>query len=137
MPQPKDRIALTAALLAVSATAALAQPAPRTSGLPLQPPPADAVVGEVVIQAPKVVERSRYGVIGQEILMSVNVSYADLDMRSPEGATELDRRVKVAANYVCTQLDRRYPEGHPEAFYCAKSAVDGAKPQVIQARSVQ
>jgi UrcA family protein len=129
--------AALAGAIALSATVALAQPAPRTSGLPLQPPPADAVVGEVVIESPKVVERTRYGVIGQEILMSVRVSYADLDMRTADGAAELDRRVNVAANYVCEQLDRRYPEGAPEVFYCAKNAVSGAKPQVIKARNTQ
>jgi UrcA family protein len=132
MPQP---IALLSAAFALAASAALAQSAPPTSGLPLQAPPADAVVGEVVIESPKVVERTRYGVIGQEVLMSVRVSYADLDMQSAGGVAELDRRVNVAANYVCEQLDRRYPEGAPELFYCAKNAVNGAKPQVIKARN--
>ena len=69
--------------------------------------------------------------------MSVRVSYADLDMKSPDGVAELDRRVNVAANYVCKQLDRRYPEGDPDSFYCAKNAISGAKPQVIQARNTQ
>ncbi len=138
MPQSIcQRALLAAAMIVLSAGAALAQPAPPTSGLPLQPPPSDAVVGEVTIEAPKVVERTRYGVIGQEILMSVRVSYADLDMQSADGVAELDRRVNVAANYVCKQLDRRYPAGEPEAFYCAKNAVSGAKPQVIQARNTQ
>ncbi len=131
-----SRAALAAAI-ALCATAALAQRAPPTSGLPLQPPPADAVVGEVVIEAPRVVERQRYGTIGQEISMSVRVPFGDLNMQSADGVAELDRRVSVAANYVCTQLDRRYPEGAPELFYCAKNAVNGAKPQVIKARNTQ
>ena len=135
MPQSIYGRAALAAAIALTAGAALAQPAPPTSGLPLQPPPTDAVVGEVTIEAPKVVERTRYGVIGQEILMSVRVSYADLDMQTADGVAELDRRVGVAANYVCNQLDRRYPEGDPDAFYCAKNAVAGTKPQVIQARN--
>lgn len=137
MPHSIGPRALLAAALVLTAGAALAQPPPPTSGLPLQPPPADAVVGEVVIESPKVVERTRYGVVGQEILMSVRVSYADLDMKTPDGVAELDRRVNVAANYVCKQLDRRYPEGDPDSFYCAKNAVSGAKPQVIQARNTQ
>ncbi len=137
MAQSIYRRAALAAAIALTAGAALAQRPPPTSGLPLQAPPADAVVGEVVIEAPKIVERQRYGVIGQEVLMSVRVSYADLNMQSPDGVAELDRRVKVAANYVCTQLDRRYPEGAPELFYCAKNAVNGANPQVIKARNTQ
>jgi UrcA family protein len=135
MPQPMHRRAALAAAITLTAGAALAQSDPPTSGLALQPPPADAVVGEVTIEAPKVVERTRYGVVGQEILMSVRVSYADLNMQSADGAAELDRRIKVAANYVCQQLDRRYPEGAPELFYCAKNAVNGVKPQVIKARN--
>jgi UrcA family protein len=135
MPQPVYSRAALAAAIALTAGAALAQSDPPTSGLALQPPPADAVVGEVTIEAPKVVERTRYGVVGQEILMSVRVSYADLNMQSADGAAELDRRIKVAANYVCQQLDRRYPEGAPELFYCAKNAVNGVKPQVIKARN--
>jgi UrcA family protein len=129
--------AALAAAIALTATTALAQREPRTSGLPLQAPPADAVVGEVVIEAPRVVERQRYGTIGQEISMSVRVPYGDLNMQSPDGVAELDRRINVAANYVCEQLDRRYPEGAPEVFYCAKNAVSGAKPQVIKARNTQ
>ena len=137
MPHSIGPRALLAAALVLTAGAALAQAPPPPSGLPLQPPPADAVVGEGVIASPKVVERTRYGVVGQEILMSVRVSYADLDMKTPDGVAELDRRVNVAANYVCKQLDRPYPEGDPDSFYCAKNAVSGAKPQVIQARNPQ
>jgi UrcA family protein len=137
MAQSIYRPAILAGLLALTATAAFAQGDPPTSGLPLQPPPPGLTVGEVVIEAPKVVERQRYGVVGQEVLMSVRVSYADLDMKTPAGAATLDQRVKDAANYVCKQLDRRYPVGDPDSFYCAKNAVVDAKPQVIKARSVQ
>lgn len=127
---------LAALLATAAASTALAQRDPPQSGLPLQPPPAGLTVGEVVIEAPKVVERQRYGTIGQEVLMSVRVSYADLDMATPDGVAELDRRVSEAAKYVCGQLDRRYPQGDPDSFYCAKNAVSDAKPQVIQARNV-
>jgi UrcA family protein len=135
MSQSAYRRAALAAALTLTAGAALAQGDPPQSGLPLQPPPPGATVGEVVIEAPKVVERTRYGVVGQEILMSVRVPYGDLNMASPEGVAELDHRITVAANYVCNQLDRRYPDGAPEAFYCAKNAVIDAKPQVIKARN--
>ena len=132
---------LAAAALALTAGAAAAQG--RTlpekdlpqSGLPLQPPPEGSTVGEVVIEAPKFVERSRMGVISAEVSMSVRVPYGDLDMRSAEGAAELDRRIQVAADYVCDQLERRYPQGSPETFYCAKEAVRGTRPQVIKARN--
>jgi UrcA family protein len=36
---------------------------------------------------------------------SYRVSYADLDLSTPDGQKELDRRVRVAAEYVCGQLN--------------------------------
>lgn len=137
------RTALLAAALTLTAGAASAQS--RTipekdlvqSGLPLQPPPEGATVGEVVIEAPKFVERSRLGIVSAEVSMSVRVPYGDLDMKSEDGAAELDRRIQVAADYVCGQLERRYPQGAPETFYCAKDAVRGTRPQVIKARNTR
>lgn len=135
MSQSAFRTLALAAALTLTAGAAMAQrPSDLPdSGLPLQPPPAGVTVGEVIIEAPKVVERSRMGVVSMDVSMSVRVPFGDLDMHTPDGVTELNRRVVVAANYVCEQLDRKYPEGSPEKFYCAKEAVSGAKPQVIRA----
>ena len=65
----------------------------------------------------------------------MRVPYDDLDMRTPAGVAELDARVAKAAAYVCDQLDKQYPEGSPETFYCTKNAIAGAKPQVIKARN--
>jgi UrcA family protein len=142
MSKPARRAALfAAAAFTLIAGAALAQPRSipekdlPQSGLPLQPPPEGATVGEVIIEAPKIVERSRLGIVSAEVSMSVRVPYGDLDMRSADGAAELDRRIKVAADYVCDQLERRYPQGSPETFYCAKEAVRGTRPQVIKARN--
>jgi len=67
--------------------------------------------------------------------LSVRVPYNDLDMHTPTGVAELDRRVSAAAAYVCAQLERKYPDGSPERFYCAKNAIAGAKPQVIKAHN--
>jgi UrcA family protein len=36
---------------------------------------------------------------------SYRVSYADLDLSTPDGQKELDRRVRVAAEYVCGQMN--------------------------------
>ncbi len=106
-----------------------------TSGLPLQPPPEGVTVGEVIIEAPKLRERSRLGVEIMDASMSVAVPFADLDLATPGGVTELDRRVSAAADYVCKQLERRYPEGSPETRACAREAVRDARPQMIRARS--
>jgi UrcA family protein len=87
----------------------------------------------VVVSPPKTIERSRYGVVSQMVNMSVSVPYNDLDMRSPAGVNELNRRVAEAADYVCGELEKMYPAGYPENFYCVKKAVGDAKPQVIKA----
>ena len=129
-----SRSALVAAVLALTGGAALAQSL-EPSNLPLQPPPADSTVGEVSIEAPKIIERSRLGVVTLEATMSVRVPYGDLDLKTPQGSAELDRRVRVAANSVCDQLERRYPEGSPERFWCTKNAIAGTRPQVIKARN--
>lgn len=106
-----------------------------TSGLPLQPPPAGVTVGEVIIEAPKLKERSRLGVEIMDASMSIAVPFGDLDLKTPGGIAELDHRVSVAADYVCQQLERRYPEGSPETRACAREAVRDARPQMIRARN--
>jgi UrcA family protein len=40
---------------------------------------------------------------------SMPVPYADLDLVKDEDATELGRRVQVAARLVCNELDTKYP----------------------------
>lgn len=106
-----------------------------TSGLPLQPPPEGVTVGEVIIEAPKLRERSRLGVEIMDASMSVGVPFRDLDLKTSAGLAELDRRISLAAGYVCGQLERRYPEGSPETRACAREAVRDARPQVIRARN--
>jgi UrcA family protein len=65
----------------------------------------------------------------------VRVPYNDLDMHTAAGVAELDQRIVKAANYVCDQLEKQYPDGSPEKFYCTKNAIAGTKPQVIKARN--
>lgn len=104
-------------------------------GLPMQAPPADSVLSGVTVTVPKVVERTRYGVVSSDVSMSVRVPYGDLDLHSPAGVDELNKRVAEAGNYVCNQLERMYPVGSPEEFYCVKNAISGAQPQIAAARA--
>jgi UrcA family protein len=99
------------------------------------PPPDDAVISGVTVSVPKVVERTKYGMLTKEIEMSVRVPYGDLNMLTPEGQAELDRRVAEAADYACDSLDRMYPEGTPVERQCRRLAVSEAQPQVILARN--
>lgn len=98
-------------------------------------PPADGTVSGVTITAPRVIERTRTNGIVQEMTMSARVPYGDLDMKTSEGAAELNRRVDEAAKYVCRQLTIMYPNGEPDTFGCVKDAVGDAQPQVQLART--
>ena len=40
---------------------------------------------------------------------SIPVPYSDLDLAKEPDATELDRRIHIAARLVCEQLDNKYP----------------------------
>lgn len=101
----------------------------------IRPPPDSAVISGVTVSVPKVVERTRYGVVTKELSMSARVPFRDLDMRTPAGVAELDRRVAEAADYICRQLEIMYPDGTPEEYYCVRQAIGEAQPQVLLARS--
>jgi UrcA family protein len=135
MSQLSKRAAAALAAVCLSAVAPAFAPAfaQVPLGADMKLPPPDSVLNGVEITAPKTISRERYGVVDQLVNMSVKVPYSDLDMRSPAGIAELDKRVKLAANYVCDQLSAMYPVGSPDDFYCAKQAIGDAQPQVIKA----
>ena len=49
--------------------------------------------------------------LGEAFVVSASmpVPYSDLDLAKEPGATELGRRIHVAAHLVCQQLDSKYP----------------------------
>jgi UrcA family protein len=61
---------------------------------------------------------------------SIPVPYSDLDLAQEPGASELGRRIQVAAHLVCLELDIKYPpsqypivEGY-EGYDCARIAAN-------------
>ena len=74
------------------------------------------------------------------VTASMPVPYSDLDLAKEPGATELGRRIHVAAHLVCQQLDLKYPPLlYPilEGFDCEHdAAADGmaAADQIIAAK---
>jgi len=63
---------------------------------------------------------------------SIPVPYSDLDLAREADASEMDRRVHLAATLVCQQLDKRYPptqypllEGYSGAECARQAAMDG------------
>ena len=72
------------------------------------------------------VAQTRYGVPVREITIASRVSYADLDLKTQQGAEELGKRIREAATSSCKEMDVKFPvEGYGEAD-CIKHAVDGA-----------
>jgi UrcA family protein len=63
---------------------------------------------------------------------SIPVPYSDLDLAQEPGASELGRRIQVAARLVCQELDRKYPpaqfpivEGYDDGDCARLAARDG------------
>jgi UrcA family protein len=76
--------------------------------------------------------------LGKAFLVSASipVPYSDLDLAKEPDATELGRRIHVAASLVCEQLDSKYPptqypiiEGY-SGFDCARNAARDGMEQV-------
>lgn len=64
---------------------------------------------------------------------SMAVSYADLNLTSEIGQDRLQRRVGLAASYVCGQADTRDFTWAREVVLCRNGAIDGAQPAVLAA----
>lgn len=83
---------------------------------------------------------SRTGIQNQRVQLSQNISYADLNLATPSGASELEARVREAANTICQKLDNFDPASSgiqqaEERINCINGAVDDAMTQVRQAIS--
>ena len=75
------------------------------------------------------VAQTHYGVPVREITIVSRVNYADLDLKTEQGAKELEKRIRDAATSSCKEMDVKFPvEGYGEAD-CIKHAVDGAMSQ--------
>jgi UrcA family protein len=67
---------------------------------------------------------------------SIPVPYSDLDLAKDPDATELGRRIQVAARLVCVELDNKYPptqyvllEGY-SGYDCARTAARDGMEQI-------
>ncbi len=83
----------------------------------------------------RVVGRSTSGAPIEEVALTQNVSYADLDLRQPSAVSELWRRVEQTAYMNCQELDNR-SLGNPVLDTdrsCTASAVGEAQAQVQNA----
>ena len=95
--------------------------------------PLDQVTVTASRVAKERVAQTSFGVPVYEISMSYRVSYSDLDLRTPAGTDELEKRVEKAAQEACASIDRQYPKSEPSGAACAKVAVEEAMIQVQDA----
>lgn len=112
------RLALLGGVLAIAASAAVAQP-----------------LEVVTVEAARAttVGQTMHGVPIDEITIRSRVSYADLDLTTASGALELENRIRATAESSCKKLDVKFPaEGSSEAA-CVKNAVEAA---MLEARKI-
>jgi UrcA family protein len=81
----------------------------------------------------KVIEMSSSGIPTEEVTVTRQVSYADLDLRTHAGTQALNARVEKAAELACKQIDELYPLEQDEAPNCIKQSVEKADRQVQEA----
>ncbi len=116
------RASLAASATAIMATVAAAQPSEQMAEV--------KVVANKPVTAQGRTTAGRPGVVVQ---LSRVVSYADLNVATPSGATELEKRVNDAAKSVCKELEKLYPAGSSAELgsgSCVADAIKGATPQV-------
>jgi UrcA family protein len=72
------------------------------------------------------------GIPVEQLQVDRTVSYADLDLTTPSGAAELNRRVTEAAKEDCEQLDTADPIELSDTDHasCVRTATDGVLKQV-------
>ncbi len=124
-----------ASLIAATGVALCAGAAAAQSASPEQP--TDAALSGVTVTAPRVVTQPLYGTSTKQMSLSVRVKFRDLDMSTPGGVAELDRRVAEATEYACRQLGIMYPDARPDQRMCERETLSGTQPQIVMARAVR
>jgi UrcA family protein len=114
------QLGLVAAVAVVASDATLAQ---QTSDITVEAArPVKVVVGH-----------SSNNASIEELSLTGHVTFADLDLRTRAGATELEKRVSDAARDLCGQLDKLNPLiKYDVAPPCVKQATDDA---MVKARA--
>jgi UrcA family protein len=87
---------------------------------------------EITVTAPRAIQntvgRGPTGISIQEISLSYQLSYADLDLTKTAGVSELDRRIKTIAKEACKALNNLNPL-NPKDPRCVTNAINGTADQ--------
>jgi UrcA family protein len=80
----------------------------------------------------KQVGMSHTGIPIEEVSLNRHVSVHDLDLTTPAGKTELEKRINAVAKEACSQLQTLYPleQWETDNRTCIADAVKGAMKQV-------
>ena len=106
----------------------------RVDPLLAQEPQRATEIFEIIVTAPRVAVHQTSRPMGAAgVSMSYAVGYADLDLTRQDGRTELEERVRVAAEEICEFLTERYPSSQTSAAYCTRQALRDAMQRVQQA----
>jgi len=89
-------------------------------------------IPEVTVEAPHMVT---VGPPGHSSAVSIvyKVGYADLNLATPAGASELQKRVRDSADRACAQLIKLYPETGAAERRCAEEAAKSGLAQANKA----
>ena len=89
---------------------------------------------EVTVEATRVLQthvgKTASGVPINDVSLSYGVSYSGLDIASPAGAAQLEKRVRDAATQACKEIGSEHPEAMPDDQQCAREATDKAMVKV-------
>jgi UrcA family protein len=86
---------------------------------------------EITVQGTRTVTtqtvgRSSLGMPINAVTLTYRVGTAGLDLGSPAGLAQAEKRVKDVAETACRELGRLYPDSTPSDAECAKAAADKA-----------
>ena len=87
---------------------------------------------EIVVTAPRA-RRGEYGAPIRNVAMSRDVSFADLDLTTNDGARALEARIRSTARNLCRQLEVMHPVATDDSPPCYETAVDDAMIQATAA----
>ena len=97
----------------------------------------DQMAGEdeaIVVTAPRPgVHLDSPGAPSQQISLSREVAFDDLDLRAGRGVRELKARIRDTARDICSELDVAYPGAPGDSVSCYRRAVQGAMNQADDA----
>jgi UrcA family protein len=96
----------------------------------------DNQMSQITVQAAHEVQKKQVGMTNtgipiEQVSLSRHVGFRDLDLTTPAGKEELDKRIKAVAKEACEQIEKLYPleQWETDTRTCIADAVKGAMKQ--------